>query len=99
MSSQNVSVVMTNTCYMLKQVYDADFVILCVGRFKDIPNIPTFSPGTGPEVFRGKVIHSMEYSAMDHEKAEQFVKAKRVIVVGFQKQGLDIAMECSSLNG
>ncbi|PWA92016.1 dimethylaniline monooxygenase, N-oxide-forming [Artemisia annua] len=81
------------------KVYDADFVILCVGRFKDIPNIPKFSPGTGPEVFRGKVIHSMEYSAMDHEKAEQFVKGKRVIVVGFQKQGLDIAMECSSLNG
>nr|KAJ0209536.1 hypothetical protein LSAT_V11C400185040 [Lactuca sativa] len=41
----------------------------------------------------------MDYSAMDHERAKQFVKGKRVVVVGFQKQGLDIAMECSSENG
>lgn len=81
------------------KVHDADFVILCVGRFKDFPNIPEFAPGAGPEVFGGKVIHSMEYAAMDHVQAEEFIKGKRVVVVGFQKQGLDIAMECSSLNG
>nr|GEY41638.1 probable flavin-containing monooxygenase 1 [Tanacetum cinerariifolium] len=81
------------------KVYESDFVILCVGRFKDVPNIPTFATGSGPEVFRGKVIHSMEYSAMEHEKAIEFVKGKKVVVVGFQKQGLDIAMECSSVNG
>ncbi|KAL8210647.1 hypothetical protein R6Q57_005084 [Mikania cordata] len=81
------------------KVYEADFVILCVGRFKDVPNIPNFAPGSGPEVFRGRVVHSSEYSAMDHDKAENFVKGKRVVVVGFQKQGLDIAMECSSVNG
>ncbi|XP_071713884.1 probable flavin-containing monooxygenase 1 [Rutidosis leptorrhynchoides] len=81
------------------KVFDADFVILCVGRFKDVPNIPEFYPGTGPEIFKGDVIHSMEYSAMDHEKAEDFVEGKKVVVVGFQKQGLDIAMECSSVNG
>ncbi|KVE62254.1 Flavin monooxygenase-like protein, partial [Cynara cardunculus var. scolymus] len=80
------------------KVHDADFVILCVGRFKDFPNIPEFAPGAGPEVFRGKMIHSMEYAAMDHQEAEEFIKGKRVVVVGFQKQGLDIAMECSSLN-
>ncbi|XP_023751289.1 probable flavin-containing monooxygenase 1 [Lactuca sativa] len=81
------------------KVYEADFVILCVGRFKDVPNIPSFTHDTSPEVFHGKVIHSMDYSAMDHERAKQFVKGKRVVVVGFQKQGLDIAMECSSENG
>ncbi|KAJ9560706.1 hypothetical protein OSB04_005866 [Centaurea solstitialis] len=81
------------------QVHDADFVILCVGRFKDFPNVPEFDHGSGPEVFGGKVIHSMEYAAMDHDRAEEFVKGKRVVVVGFQKQALDIAMECSSING
>ncbi|KAL8210646.1 hypothetical protein R6Q57_005083 [Mikania cordata] len=81
------------------KVHEADFVILCVGRFKDVPNIPNFASGSGPEMFRGRVIHSSEYSAMDHDKAESFLKGKRVVVVGFQKQGLDIAMECSSVNG
>ncbi|KAK9052086.1 hypothetical protein SSX86_028714 [Deinandra increscens subsp. villosa] len=81
------------------QVYVVDFVILCLGRFKDVPNIPQFPTGKGPEVFHGKAIHSMEYAAMDHDKAAEFVKGKKVVVVGFGKTGLDIARECSSING
>ncbi|KAI3824878.1 hypothetical protein L1987_06350 [Smallanthus sonchifolius] len=80
------------------QVYTVDFVILCLGRFKDVPNIPEFPAGKGPEVFRGQVIHSMEYAAMDAKVAEEFVKGKKVVVVGFGKTGLDIARECSSIN-
>lgn len=81
------------------QIYKADFVILCVGRFKDIPNIPKFPDGKGPEIFRGKAIHSMEYAAMDHDAAAEFVKGKKVTVVGFGKTGLDIAREISAING
>ncbi|KAK9052085.1 hypothetical protein SSX86_028713 [Deinandra increscens subsp. villosa] len=81
------------------QVYVVDFVILCLGRFKDIPNIPQFPVGNGPEVFCGKAIHSMEYATMDHDEAAAFVKGKKVVVVGFGKTGLDIARECSSVNG
>ncbi|KAI3712214.1 hypothetical protein L1987_70765 [Smallanthus sonchifolius] len=95
----SVTVENTQTDPTSIKMHEADFVILCVGRFKDVPNIPYFAPGTGPEVFCGRVIHSMEYSAMEHDKAEQLVKGKRIVVVGFQKQGLDIAMECSSVNG
>ncbi|CAI9275761.1 unnamed protein product [Lactuca saligna] len=81
------------------QVYTVDFVILCLGRFKDVPNIPEFAAGKGPKVFHGHAIHSMDYAAMDHDKAADFVRGKRVVVVGFGKTGLDIARECSSING
>ncbi|KAI3824867.1 hypothetical protein L1987_06339 [Smallanthus sonchifolius] len=93
----NVTVESTQTA--TTQVYTVEFVILCLGRFKNVPNIPEFPTGEGPEVFRGQVIHSMEYAAMDAKVAEEFVKGKKVVVVGFGKTGLDIARECSSING
>lgn len=61
--------------------------------------MPEFPLGEGPDVFTGKVMHSMEYSAMDNESARELIKGKRVAVIGSQKSAIDIAAECASVNG
>jgi dimethylaniline monooxygenase (N-oxide forming) len=93
----NITIEDTET--LLTEVYQFDFVILCSGMFSDVPNFPEFPPNKGPSAFYGKVLHSKDYSAMDNETAAKFVKGKRVVVVGFHKSALDIAMECSTANG
>ncbi|KAL6211127.1 hypothetical protein ACLB2K_016355 [Fragaria x ananassa] len=75
-------------------VHVVDFVILCIERFSDVPNIPEFPANKGPEAF-----HFMENADMDYETAAKFVTGKQVTVVGYQKSAMDIAMECSNANG
>ncbi|CAI9117088.1 OLC1v1018416C2 [Oldenlandia corymbosa var. corymbosa] len=86
------------------QEYIFDFVMVCIGKYSDVANIPQFPMNKGPEVFQGKVLHSMDYAALltDNNAAaspHDLVQDKRVTVIGFQKSALDIASQISQLNG
>ncbi|XP_052198767.1 probable flavin-containing monooxygenase 1 [Diospyros lotus] len=79
--------------------YQFEFVILCIGKHSGFPNIPEFLPDHGPEVYKGKVVHSMEYSALENARAAELVKGKTVAIIGSQKSAIDVATECASVNG
>ncbi|KAL5100834.1 hypothetical protein RYX36_005161 [Vicia faba] len=81
------------------QVHKAEFVILCIGKYSGLPNFPEFPHGKGPEVFKGKAMHSMDYAALDNKVVAELVKNKRVTVVGSGKSALDVATEIADKNG
>ena len=67
-----------------------DFVILCIGKYNDLPNIPDFPINKGPDIFNGKVIHSMDHVALGGNLATKFINEKRVIIIGLQKSVVDV---------
>uniref|UniRef100_A0A0D9WN11 Flavin-containing monooxygenase n=1 Tax=Leersia perrieri TaxID=77586 RepID=A0A0D9WN11_9ORYZ len=81
------------------QIHRFDFLIICTGRFAGVAHIPIFPPNRGPEVFHGKVVHSMDYTNMGHAAAAELIRGKRVAVVGSGKSAFDTVAECAPANG
>uniref|UniRef100_A0ACD5YF76 Uncharacterized protein n=1 Tax=Avena sativa TaxID=4498 RepID=A0ACD5YF76_AVESA len=79
------------------EVFRVDFLILCIGRHSGTPNIPEFPANKGPELFKGKILHSMDYSYMNN--VSEFVKGKSVTIIGSGKSAFDIATEVAKVNG
>ncbi|KAM5565338.1 putative flavin-containing monooxygenase 1 [Rosa sericea] len=78
--------------------YGFEFIVVCIGKYGDIPRIPSFPRNKGQEVFKGKVMHSMDYSKLDQEAARELVKGKKVAVMGYKKSAIDLALECAEAN-
>ncbi|KAL3532247.1 hypothetical protein ACH5RR_005768 [Cinchona calisaya] len=93
-----VSILLNVPKGLLKE-YVVEFVIVCTGRFCGLPDIPEFPQDQGPEVFGGKVLHSMEYSAMDNASAAELIKGKNIAIIGSKKSAVDLAYECADVNG
>lgn len=71
---------------------------MCLGKYGDIPKMPEFSYNKGPETFNGKVMHSLDYCKLSKEETTQLMKGKKVVVVGYKKSAIDLAVECAEAN-
>jgi dimethylaniline monooxygenase (N-oxide forming) len=78
--------------------YQFEFVVMCAGKYGDVPRMPVFPPGKGPEVFRGQVMHSLDYCKLNEEETVELMRGKKVVVVGYKKSAIDLALECAEAN-
>ncbi|KAL0699696.1 hypothetical protein Bca4012_055818 [Brassica carinata] len=75
-----------------------EFVVVCTGKYGDVPRIPTFPAKKRPEIFKGRVMHSMDYCKLEKDEASNLLRGKKVAVVGFKKSAIDLALESALAN-
>ncbi|KAL0315910.1 UNVERIFIED_CONTAM: putative flavin-containing monooxygenase 1 [Sesamum radiatum] len=80
------------------QWYGFEFLVICTGKYGDIPLIPKFPENKGPEVFQGKVVHTLDYCKLDQEESTRLLKGNKVLIVGYKKSAIDLAVECAEAN-
>uniref|UniRef100_A0A0D9VQB6 Flavin-containing monooxygenase n=1 Tax=Leersia perrieri TaxID=77586 RepID=A0A0D9VQB6_9ORYZ len=80
------------------QWFKFEFVVMCTGKYGDVPRMPVFPMGNGPEVFKGKVMHSLDYCKLNEEETVELMRGKKVVVVGYKKSAIDLALECAEAN-
>ncbi|KAK9102393.1 hypothetical protein Sjap_019647 [Stephania japonica] len=80
------------------QWYAFEFLVMCAGKYGDIPKLPVFPKQKGPEIFNGMVLHSLEYSKLDKASVSKLLKGKKVVIIGYKKSAIDLALECAEAN-
>ncbi|XP_057958731.1 probable flavin-containing monooxygenase 1 [Malania oleifera] len=81
------------------QWYAVELVVMCIGKYGDMPKMPVDYPvNKGPQVFSGKVLHSMEYSKLGKEAAHDLLHGKKVAIIGYKKSAIDLAVETAAAN-
>ncbi|PIN26097.1 Flavin-containing monooxygenase [Handroanthus impetiginosus] len=78
--------------------YAFEFVVICTGKYGDIPAIPKFPQNRGPEIFQGEVLHTIDYCKLNEDESTQLLKGKKVIIFGYKKSAIDLAVECAQAN-
>ncbi|PSS02054.1 Flavin-containing monooxygenase [Actinidia chinensis var. chinensis] len=78
--------------------YAFEFLVVCTGKYGDVPKIPEFPHNKGPEIFKGQVLHTLDYCKLDEEASTQLFRGKKVVVVGYKKSAIDLALECAQAN-
>ncbi|KAJ4850361.1 monooxygenase [Turnera subulata] len=80
------------------QWYTFELLVICIGKYGDIPKVPVFPPGQGQEAFHGMVLHSLDYSKLDKHSARELLAGKKVAIFGYKKSAIDLAMESAQAN-
>lgn len=80
------------------QWYGFEFLVVCSGKYGDIPKMPEFPQNKGPELFKGQVMHTLDYCKLDQESSVQLLQGKKVVVIGYKKSAIDLAVECAQAN-
>ena len=77
----------TSTIGEIRRNYEFDLVVICIGLYSNIPNIPEYPD---KDKFLGEVIHNSSL------KSEDQLRNKRVAVVGYGKSATDAALEAAN---
>lgn len=72
--------------------------MICTGKYGDVPAIPKFPGNKGPEIFKGKVMHTIDYCKLNETESTELMKGKKVVVFGYKKSAIDLAVECAEAN-
>jgi dimethylaniline monooxygenase (N-oxide forming) len=67
---------------------DFDLIVVCIGLYSNVPNVPQFP---GEDGFEGEIMH------ISGLKPREQLKGKRVAVLGFGKSATDAAVESAAV--